>query len=374
MGTIVKLTNKSGKVTGYKAGCCVAGVRKDARFETRAEAKSWLAEIETELRKKTFRDTKTAQKMTFRELLETYSTNESTNRRTTFASDAEVTRIKATLRHDYDILKKSLSAITRADAKNWVTARRAVPSKNGGKISDSTIHRELDVFRSAMRYAKEDLSIFLLENPFSNVMKRVKDTDTTPRVWTDEERKILLEAFDQCENTDYKIAVLLLAQTGLRKAEITALRWCDYLHPKPLLHVQRVEDKSDAFGRRFTEKTKNDKTGMIPLTPVAVELLDSIRGRMQRHEELIFNFSYYALGSQWRRVAKWCEGRIEKFRLHDLRHVAITNAAWILGNNAFAVKEFARHSDIQTSLRYTHMNKLDIAEKFAEAAARKTED
>ena len=80
-------SKRTGQVT-WKAEIHVNGVRDWDTFDTQAEAKAWAADIETQLRKGTYRDTSDAQKKTLADVLTSFRDEEATDRRTKRASKA----------------------------------------------------------------------------------------------------------------------------------------------------------------------------------------------------------------------------------------------------------------------------------------------
>lgn len=71
--------------------------------------------------------------------------------------------------------------------------------------------------------------------------------------------------------------------------------------------------------------------------------------------------------------AAWIEaqrraGVARPYRVHDLRHTAITRWAAAAGGDAYAVAALARHADVRTSIGYVHHSParmLEIAERAA---------
>lgn len=353
----------------WKAEVCIDGVRKGKRFDTKSEATDWVENTTQQLRKGGALPPSQVKKITLHDAMMRYLEVCTSIRRLERSKQDETYRIQKLA--GYDIAKKRLALITLEDVRAWKSARLKEPTKRG-RVSEATVKRDLDTYRAIVNFAIKDMRVWLPENYFATIRQTMRrKTVTTPRVWTEEEKAALLAAFGKCRNTDYSFGLLLAAETGLRKGELTALRWGDYLHPEPLLRVERTEDLADEFGRNFREGAKGGE-GTIPLTPVAVELLNGLRDSRKPHpipRELIFNFSYTALASQWRRIKKWSG---VDFRLHDLRHVAITAAAKLLGD-VYSVAGFARHADVSTTSIYVHVAQIEIAERLARATAKSKE-
>jgi len=368
MASIFK-DQKTGK---WKAEVCIDGVRKGKRFDTKTEAVAWTENVGQQLRKGGALPPSQVKKITLHDAMMRYLEVCTSTRRLERTKADEESRIQKLA--SYDIAKKRLASITLEDVRAWKSARLKETTPRG-RIKESTVSRDLDTYRAIVNFAIKQMGVWLPENYFASIRQTCrKKTVTTPRVWTAEEKAALLAAFDRCRNADYKFGLLLAAETGLRKGELTGLQWGDYLYPEPLLRVERTEDLADDFGRNFREGTKGSPNApqTIPLTPVAVELLNGLRDSRKPKpipRELIFNFGYVALDSQWDRIKKWAG---VDFRLHDLRHVAITAAAKLLGD-IYSVAGFARHSDVSTTSIYVHVAQIEIAERLARAMAKSEE-
>ncbi len=376
------------KAKRWKAEIHVDGQRGPGkRFRTETEAKAWAAETETELRKGTYVDLAAARKMTLADVLQEYKKTELPKRRTQSSREAEYYRINKIL--TYDIVKKSLAKLTKTDVDRFKEQRRAIPSRNGGIVSDGSIAREIDILRSAIAYACDVLHIELKENVFVisrfSHKKKLKKTKRD-RVFVDNEKQIFINEIKKCRNKQYFTWFEFVLETGLRKAESVAIKWKDWKRPEPLLYVKRVEDKqpSPKFAKEFNieveaskervfvDGTKNSKSQYIPLSPRAEEILEGLRKHKKSRTELVFDqITYSSLTSQWRRIQKIVgDMEVEDFHLHDLRHVAITNIAAVL-DNAYEVKTAARHSDIGQTDGYVHSDVLLIAAKLRYAHERK---
>ncbi|MBL0352382.1 MAG: site-specific integrase [Dechloromonas sp.] len=369
-------SKRTGQVT-WKAEIHVNGVRDWDTFDTQAEAKAWAADIETQLRKGTYRDTSDAQKKTLADVLTSFRDEEATDRRTKRASKAEIYRIDKLLQ--YDICKKKLSELKRSDVKSWKETRSKEKNQQGNPLSASTISREIDIFRSCIEYARDEddgLGIFLHENVFSVGRRRRNKKPVKvkrERIFSKEEKQALLKAIEKCRNPQMRLAFNFAIETALRKAELVALKMEDWLYPEPLLYIERVEDLPDEkTGERvFVDGTKNGRKAYIPLTPPAIEILRSLRKGKKKGEMYFDKLNYNSLSCSWKRVQK--RSGVVDFRWHDLRHVAATKAASEL-HDPHQVMKVARHSNIQQSSEYVHADLIEIAKKRAAAHERRVKE
>ncbi|MGV0740335.1 tyrosine-type recombinase/integrase [Mycobacterium syngnathidarum] len=199
----------------------------------------------------------------------------------------------------------------------------------GKGLADSTVRQVYTVLRAALDIAVRDG--LLAGNPAA----KVKRPAVTPRearyLSTDDVRKLLAHL----DGLRYRLAVLVLAATGMRRGEVAGLRWSDVDLDKGELTVAgivvRVE-KALAWTAPKTDRSRR----RIPLTPGLVTELKSHRTR-QAAERL-------AAGDQWAdtgavfatEVGGWVDPRnllrtveiaadkagIEDVGAHTLRHSA----------------------------------------------------
>ena len=103
--------------------------------------------------------------------------------------------------------------------------------------------------------------------------------------------------------------VELAVETAMRKGELLALNWGDVS-----LDARSVSVNKTVHG----ERTKNDDTRVVPLSPNAVKVLKSLpRGG---DESPVFCTTYNAAKLSFQRAVR--RAKINNFTFHDLRHMA----------------------------------------------------
>jgi integrase len=161
---------------------------------------------------------------------------------------------------------------------------------------------------------------------------------------------------------------LLIATTGLRRAEIAGLRWSDLDLEHGRLSVRRPRVEVEGTVYESEPKTAKGKR-TIALDPVTVAALGSWRDR-QAEERLVVGPGYQESGFVFtkldgepihpRRFSDWFEQRtraaqLPAIRLHDLRH-SYASAALRAGVPAKVVSERLGHANISITLdTYTHV-------------------
>lgn len=150
----------------------------------------------------------------------------------------------------------------------------------------------------------------------------------------------------------------MLAYTGLRWGEATALRVCDIDFDRRRIDVRRAF--SDVGGRIVLGTPKSHQFRTVPIPRfVAVELAAAVEGK--RPDELVFMMrggSVVRL-SNWRGAvfvpARSRAGLSDRFRVHDLRHTAASLMIQA-GYPPKMLQEIMGHASITTTLDlYGHL-------------------
>jgi integrase len=133
----------------------------------------------------------------------------------------------------------------------------------------------------------------------------------------------IAEVWRACEDDDYGRIVRLLILTGQRRGEVAGMRWSEV-------------DLDAAIWRLPTERTKNGRPHAVPLSPLAVEIIDAVPRRDGR--DLLFGLGPYGFNG-WGRPKLDMQERISEARkkisaesmkgwvVHDLRRSFATGLA-----------------------------------------------
>ena len=156
----------------------------------------------------------------------------------------------------------------------------------------------------------------------------------------------------------WRLLILVLAYTGLRWGEATALRVCDVDFDRRRIDVRRAF--SDVGGRIVLGTPKSHRSRTVPIPRfVAVELAAAVEGK--RPDELVFMMrggSVVRL-SNWRGAvfvpARSRASLSDRFRVHDLRHTAASLMIQA-GYPPKMLQEIMGHASITTTLDlYGHL-------------------
>ena len=142
--------------------------------------------------------------------------------------------------------------------------------------------------------------------------------------------------------------IFLAMKTGLRFGELIALTWEDF----DFEHKRLTVNKSVVLG--VCGPTKSGKVRYIPLTDSVCEYF----GKIKKKRGLLF-FEEGGRFIHQKRINYHLERKYEKAELpkmgwHTLRHTFASHLA-CKGASILAIKELLGHSDIKTTMRYSHL-------------------
>ena len=245
---------------------------------------------------------------------------------------------------------------------HWRRGHGPDGSDRKSPLSARTLAKDRAVLHAVFTFAQE-LEV-VQGNPVGTV-KPPKGDAREPLILDADQYEKLLEA---CEDRPMLyMYVLTLGETGVRcESEALWLRWQDVDLERGFITVESVRK-----GRR----TKSGKSRKVPMTP---RLRDAMRQHMAD-----FRFAAYDGGrSEWifhhlvsRRTAvagnrvKSMRGAFagavkraglpEDLNQHDLRHRRVTT--WLAaGKSPVLVQKAMGHSDLQTTMKYTHLVSEDL--------------
>jgi integrase len=298
-------------------------------FDTKAEAQRWAAEIEGDMSRSRFVDTRKAESTTLTDALDRYVAKVSDSKK---GSAQEKVRAKKWQASEY--ARRSLASIRSSD----MAAYRDAEIKAGK--STATVRLNLALISHLYTVASKDWGIEGLKNPCTGI-RMPKGSKQRERRPSTKELKDLLKSAGAI-NAELPIIIELAVETAMRRSELVMLR------------------KDQVRGRvAFLEDTKNGERRSVPLSTRAVELLEGlptpIDGGRYFHLKLDSVSNYFALA---------CEAaKIKDLRLHDMRHEA-TSRLFERGLSIMEVASITGHKTLAMLKRYTHLCPNDLAEKL----------
>lgn len=314
------------RLKGYPAEC--------ATFRRKTDATKWAHSIEVAMREGRHFKTAAAKKHTFADLADRYAKEVLPERPKNAAN---------TLRH-LSYWKQKLGALVLADItpallvqyRNELlaeTTRRKKPRSN------ATVVRYLATISHAFTVAMKDWQ-WVTDNPVSKISKP-RQARGRERFLSDAERERLLQACRASPNCYLLPVVVLAISTGMRRGEIMNLRWPD-------IDLRR--------GTILLTATKNDTSRSIPLTGLALLLLEDLAKVRRLDTPLVFYGTRpdkpMDLKKPWEAAVR--QAGLEDFRFHDLRHTAASYLA-MNGATTMEIAAVLGHKTLQMVKRYSHL-------------------
>jgi integrase len=327
--------------TGWRVQVAVQGIRESRTFSTKAEANSWAAQRETEIR--TEKTTGVQRGRTVDDAFRRYEKEVSVHKR---GHDKEVIRLAAIGRMVVDDVP--LTDWKLADVTPEVLGRWRDHRLNVDKVLGSSVNRDLNllshVFGSAVKEWK-----WLAKSPTTDV-RRPADPPPRDRLYTQDEIERLcvtlgidVDQVDPVETITQRVGVAFLfaIETAMRAGEICGLM------------------PADISGRVATlPQTKNGTKRAVPLSSRAAALLKLL----PEPEEggTVFGVTSKSLDTLFRKAKT--RAAIEDTTFHDTRHLAITRLAKKL--NVLDLARMVGHRDLKQLQIYYNETAEDMATRL----------
>jgi integrase len=337
---------------------------QSATFRTKSEAAEWARDIENQMDRHLFVDRREAETTTFKEALERYEREVTCKKKSQRSEKGFIKRWLET-----DLTGRSLASLRSTDFAKYRDDRLKV-------VSSQTVRHELKVVSHLFNIAAQEWSI-PVENPLRSI-KMPAQSPSRERRLAPEEETYLLQAAENAgakdkdgnDRSNQWIAPIIrfALATAMRQGEILALSWKDVDLKK---RTAKLWD------------TKNTENRVVPLSPAAVAVLESIPRVLKGK---VFPTTTEALRQSWARcVARAkrlyqanCEETgattdpdfLGDLHFHDLRHEA-TSRFFELGYlDTMRIAKITGHKTLQMLKRYTHLEAADIASLLANGPTR----
>ena len=301
-------------------------------FQTRTEAKKWGRAMERKLDVGDYSDYTEASKLTLRDLLKRYISENKHRAKKDWKMEGYRTAY---------ILKDSISDTNclRLSTKQLSEFR----NRRLSSVSSSTFNKDLSFISAVIQVAINDWGIYFPSNPCRS-MKREKEPQPRTRVLEDNEQKELLEACSLVSNIYLKPMVQFSIETAIRQGELLKIRY------KNINTTNRTVLLTD---------TKNGEDRTIPLSEKAFLILQS---QPRQFDGKVFPMTRNQVKHFWKQALK--KTNITGFRWHDLRRHACT----LLFEKGLSVPEvqlMSGHKDPKILLNtYTKLDPRKLVKKL----------
>lgn len=299
-----------------------------ASFDTKAEAQRWAAEIEGDMSRKRFVDTREAESTTVAEAFARYEREVSSKKKGVLQ---EASRIKTWSASKYGA--KSLAELRSSDLAEYRDARLAEG------LSVSTIRLALALISHLYTVAIKDWGIQGLNNPAMKLRMPRGSVERERRPTSIELAKVMRCAAEI--HDEMPIIIELAIETAMRRSEITTLR------------------RNNVKGKHLIlEDTKNGSRRMVPLSSRARALLDQLPPRINGS---VFVLAPHSISKYFARA---CDvAGVKDLRFHDLRHEG-TSRFFEMGLSMMEVASITGHKTLSMLKRYTHLSPDALADKL----------
>jgi len=297
-------------------------IRESTGTTEKKLARDILAKKKVQVAENRHLDVRKVPNTTFYELCEQY-----------WELDGKHKRMKG-LSHMLEIWKKWFGNLPMKELNQQKVEKFLAGRMEEKHLSPATRNRHLAHLSSVFNEGKE--WGLVAENPAVGI-KPFRENGARTRFLDQEEIHSLLEAATE----DFFPVVLTALHTGMRRGEITELRWTDVDFNNKIITIQ---------------DSKSGKKRMIPINDILHETLKVLPSRFKkgyvfpspvRPEEPWRDFRW-----QFQKAVKQAE--IKNLRFHDLRHTFASHLV-MSGVDVMTVKELLGHASLTMTLRYSHL-------------------
>ena len=199
------------------------------------------------------------------------------------------------------------------------------------------------------------------------------------------------------DNSLQSIGILIALETGLRIGEICALKWKNidvenrvikvrqtlqriYREESELKAEEKIENKNDSKSYEANNKARTSRTKILMNTPKSensirdIPINDKLYRVLIQYKKTLNDEDFVLTGSKkkyyeprtyeniFRRML--LKSKVKKYNFHILRHTFATNCI-NAGMDIKALGEVLGHSEVNTTMRYTHTS-YDTTKKYLE--------
>ncbi|MGC9271708.1 site-specific integrase [Acidiphilium sp.] len=339
MASISPRKDSDGNLIGYRVQIRRRGHPPQVRtFRQKSEAMIWSRSIEGEMDKGLFVDFSEAERTTLDELLDRYRSDVTPAKR---GAAAELSKIAVIKRHP--IVRRPVAGITGADLAQYRDDRLR-------EVSPATVNRELTIVSHVFSVAMQEWRIILPRGNPVMAMRRPRTPEGRTRRLGDGEEERILSAASAYERTSKAIRMASIIQlalaTGMRRGEISAMRWEFIDFPGRTIHLP---------------DTKNGTARSVPLSKAAVAIL---QGVVRRNDGWVWgtDMDPHSITRAFDRIC--ARAAINDLRFHDLRHEAVSRLFETTDLSEMEIARITGHKTMAMLSRYTHLRAGHLADRL----------
>lgn len=334
MATIVERPRKDGG-KNYQVTIRIKGHPTTVQtFQRKTDAKQWAQETESAIRNGRFFASSEMRRKTLGELIDRYL-------KTVAPKRPEPKKERWQL----GWWKKHLGARLLVDITPVLLTeyREKLENElgdNGKPRSASTINKYISTLSQAIRVAIEEWG-WMKDNPTLKI-KKPKIENERIRFLSEAEKDALLKACRKSESPYLYCVVLIGLTTGMRFAEILALKWPDVDFERNVIRIM---------------KSKNKERRVVPMADMVQRELQKIRSVPRIDTDYVFaradGKKPIEIRKRWYQAVE--ASGIEDFNFHDLRHTAASYLT-MSGTTPIELMHICGWKTMQMAKRYAHLS------------------
>ena len=301
-------------------------------FIAKQDAERWARQVEADIDKGSYTNVALAERTLFKDVIERY-VQEVTLKTRSMREDTY--RLRALARHPISRLR--MTALTPIKVAEYRDERLKI-------VSNGAVIRELSYFSSIINHARREWGINIV-NPIPLVKKPTSPQGRSRTLSNDELERLLKACIPRVKNGNIWVlpVVKFALASAMRRGEILGLRWSDISFDRHTAYIPL---------------TKNGTSRTVPLSSEALTILRELPRSLDGRVFPINGPNLSVIFDKARRIAK-----VDDFRFHDLRHMAITRLAENLPN-LIELSAVSGHKSLAMLKRYYHPRAEDLARKL----------
>ena len=251
--------------------------------------------------------------------------------------------------------KKKISAVKKYDVIDYLDGL-----EKEGRLSNRTINGDRQLLQAVFEWA------IIYEYLTNNVVKQTekkKEKRFVGTALTEQESIDLITAIENCQDIRLKVIVSLGTLQGLRRGEISGLKWSDIIKDGERTKISIQRERVPMGGQIIEKEPKTlDSDRKIPLQMVTQKALDEY---YKVQSEMGILREYIVLANKGtpiypNQINNMLSGFLKRaglqnIRLHDLRHTCCTLLIQNEANYNVASKYLGHSSSRTTERIYTHL-------------------
>lgn len=356
-----------------------AGVAVSKTFKAKKEAEKFIRDIKSKIDRGESVDITKVKKMTLGAIFDDYMKHVAVSKNKQYALEKLKIEIGSVPLGNFKAgtFAVYLSTKLSQEVPDQKKKKKAHPLFNGNMVLDEktgkmvkktyaegSVRKIYYCIKTALQWHSKHLDYTFDRKPF--------DDNPPPKAWKPRDRILeageldrLLAATDKMyvKQEEWKCFILWQYYSCMRAGETLLLRWSEiYLDEKrPQLSYIYVPKENT----KIRDK-KNAEDRKVPLRPEFYHFIkDRVMKLKKDDQELVFGDYWTNSGTLGNRFKVICKNsKVENFRIHDLRHCAVS---WYFINTNLTdieISKISGHIELETLKRYATLRHNDIGAKL----------